>query len=574
MNGEAPPTNKLAFQPLIWKRLWRMLRTFQRSEAGRAAKWLLLGLTVLLFAINGLNVVNSYVGRDFMTAIESRELGRFWWMAAVYAGVFLASTTVAVFYRFAEERLGLCWRNWLTGHAVRHYMEHRTYYWMKDAGELENPDQRIADDVRALTVTTLSFLLMILNGTFTVIAFAGVMWSISPLLFGVAVLYAAVGSLFTILLGKPLVWLNYKQLDREANFRAELVHVRENAESVALLHREARMQNRIQRRLDDLVDNMRRIIAVNRNLGFFTTGYNYMIQIIPALLVAPMFIRGQVEFGVITQSAMAFTHLVGAFSLIITQFQSISTYAAVVARLSALSDSIERARGPESFAVKLHREAEKLGFEQLTLRSPEDGRVLVDRLDLTIPHGLQVLVTGPDEKAKVALFRAAAGLWHCGEGAVVRPDLETVLFLPERPYLPPGTLRDLLVRAGREGRVTDAEVERVVEQLGLRPVLARAGGLDAEQDWDNILSLAEQQLLAAARVLLARPPFAMLEHIDTALGGDSAHRVVELLRGAGISCIVLDGDREHPRDYDAVLELEADGTWTWRQLQVLRTAVA
>ncbi len=574
MNGDPKQSGRMALQPIVWKRLWRMLRTFQRSEAGRTAKLLLATLILFLFAINGLNVVNSYVGRDFMTAIEGRDMSRFVKMAILYVGVFGSSTLVAVFYRFVEERLGLCWRKWLTGHAMRHYMEHRTYYWMKDAGQLENPDQRIADDVKALTVTTLSFLLMFLNGAFTVVAFAGVLLSINPTLFAVAVAYAAIGSLCTILLGKPLVWLNYKQLDREAAFRAELVHVRENAESVALLHREARIQRRLQRCLDNLVDNMRHIIGVNRNLGFFTTGYNYLIQIIPALLVAPMFIRGQVEFGVITQSAMAFTHLVGAFSLIVTQFQSISSYAAVVARLDALSGSIETARGPESFAVKLHREADTLGFENLTLCAPDDGRFLVKDLTVHIPHGVQVLVTGPDERAKVALFRAAAGLWHCGEGAVVRPDLEDVLFLPERPYLPPGTLRDVLVRTVHEGVLSDGEIVATLERLGLGPLLARAGGLDNEFDWDNILSLSEQQLLAVARLLLAAPRFAILEHIDTALGGESAHGVLRMLRDAGISCVVLDGDHEVPRDYDGVLELAADGSWTWRRLEVVRPAVA
>src|SRR6185503_15139294 len=173
----------------------------------------------------------------------------------------------------------------------------------------------------------------------TVIAFAGVLWSISRPLFLVGIAYAAAGSLLTVLLGRPLVRLNYRQADREANFRGDLMHVRENAESVALLHGESQIEARLSGRIDALVANLRRIIAVNRNLGFFTTGYNYMIQIIPALIVAPLFIRGEAEFGVITQSAIAFTQLLGAFSLIVTQFQTISSYAAVLARLHALADA-------------------------------------------------------------------------------------------------------------------------------------------------------------------------------------------------------------------------------------------
>ena len=173
-------------------------------------------------------------------------------------------------------------------------------------------------------------MLVFLNGTFTILAFSGVMWSISPLLFAVAVGYAALGSGLTLVFGRPLLWLNYDQSDREASFRAELVHLRENAESVAVLRREGRIARAAAapgRRAGRT--NLKRIIAVNRNLGFFTTGYNYLIQVIPILIVAPLFIRGQAEFGVISQSSMAFSHLIGAFSLIVTQFQQISSYAVV-----------------------------------------------------------------------------------------------------------------------------------------------------------------------------------------------------------------------------------------------------
>src|SRR5438046_9217304 len=169
---------------------------------------------------------------------------------------------------------------------------------------------------------------MLSNTAVTVLAFSGVLWSISRTLFAVAVLYASCGSALTVVFGRPLVWLNYNQLDQEADFRANLVHVQANAESIALLHREGRIGARLRRRFDDLTANMRRIIAVNRNLAFFTNGYNYVIQIIPALVVAPLFIRGEVEFGVITQSAMAFSTLVGALSLVVTALRSVSFIAA------------------------------------------------------------------------------------------------------------------------------------------------------------------------------------------------------------------------------------------------------
>ena len=276
-----------------------------------------------------------------MTAISHREKAGFVRLAVLYLGVFAAMTAVAVFYRFAEERLGLFWRAWLTGRVTERYLDGRTYFWLKETAEIDNPDQRIAEDMRAFTTTTLAFTLMLLNGALAAVSFSGVLWTISPLLFVVALGYAALGTLMTVLLGRPLVGLNYRQPDREADFRATLNHVRENAESVALSHREGRLKAGLLSRIDELVENFRRITSVNRNLGFFTTGYNYLIQIIPALIVAPRFIRGEVEFGVITQSAMAFAQLLGAFSLIINQFGSISSFAAVVARLSALAGAVE-----------------------------------------------------------------------------------------------------------------------------------------------------------------------------------------------------------------------------------------
>ena len=185
---------------------------------------------------------------------------------------------------------------------IARYLDRRNYLRLRESDQIDNPDQRIAEDIRSFTTTTLSFALIFLNSILAVVSFSGVLWTISPLLFGVAVCYAAFGTLMTILLGRPLVWLNYAQSGFEADFRATLIHVRENAESVALLRREGRLSQRLLGRIGELVENFRRITSVNRNLAFFTTGYNYLIQIIPMLVVAPQFIRGNVEFGTITQS--------------------------------------------------------------------------------------------------------------------------------------------------------------------------------------------------------------------------------------------------------------------------------
>ena len=353
---------------LTWKRFCGAIRMLVESEQGPKAMICAATLVVMMLGINGLNVINSYVGRDFMSAIENRNLHAFESQALLYVLVFIASTVVAVLYRFTEERLGILWREQLTWRLTEAYLLERTYYRLDSATGVANPDQRIAEDVRAFTTTTLSFLLLILNGTLTAVSFSGVLWSISPLLFAVAVAYAVCGSALAVVLGKPLMRINYNQLDMEANFRADLIHVRENSESIALAHREGRFKVRLKSRLDALADNFRHLIRINRNLGFFTTGYNYFIQIIPALIIAPMFIFRQVEFGVITQSTMAFATLLGAFSLIVTQFQSISAFTAVTARLQILSDAIEKAHHTKPCAIQMEESPDRVGYENVTLR--------------------------------------------------------------------------------------------------------------------------------------------------------------------------------------------------------------
>jgi putative ATP-binding cassette transporter len=323
-------------------RLIRTISNFLQSSAGGRARLMLAGLLLLMIGMNVMNVTNSFVGRNFMTAIENRNSAGFTRYAWLFLAVFGGSTLVAVLFRFTEERLGLLWRAWLTRRITEVYIERHLFEHSKFEYEISNPDQRMTEDVKQLTTTTLSFVLMILNATLTIFSFSGVLWNISPKLFLVSILYAMCGSVLTIWLGKPLIRLNYQQSDFEANFRADLIQLDKEGDQIIASGTENEVKEKINARIDSLVANLRRIIGINRNLNFFSTGYNYLIQLIPVLIIAPLFIEGKVEFGVIGQSAMAFATLLGAFSLIITQFQAISTYASVMARLSEFVDQAER----------------------------------------------------------------------------------------------------------------------------------------------------------------------------------------------------------------------------------------
>lgn len=558
-----------------WGLFLELMRNLVRSEVGgKAVLWFAL-LISLLLGINGLNILNSYVGRDFMTAIAGRDMSTYLQEAMLYVGVFAISTLVAVWLRYTEERLGLLWRDWMTRRLSELYLQYPTYYRINDpvikSSGFENPDQRIADDVRAFTTTTLSFTLMALNGIFTVLAFSGVLWSISPLLFAVAVLYAGFGSYFTVVLGRRLVDLNYQQLDKEADFRSGLIHVRERAESIALLHLEARLLGRLCLRLNSVVGNFRKIIEVNRNLGFFTTGYNYLVQLIPVLIVAPIFIRGDTEFGVITQSAMAFSMLIGAFSLIITQFQSISSYAAVTERLINLWYEIQLAQADTSLGTNYVEDDDRVAYENLTLRSSTNGHDLVRDLTISISHGTRVLITGADERAEDALFKATMGILDTGTGTVIRPRLDHILFLPERPYLPPGTLREALVSGEEDLAMTDEVILETLRSLGLEATVDRVGGLHVERDWDSILSVDEQRSISFARVLLAAPRFAVLERPSTELDPAMTRMLMKMLTDRDITYLTIGrpgqrGKDERIENYDAVLRLLPEGRWECEEL--------
>jgi putative ATP-binding cassette transporter len=379
------------------------------------------------------------------------------------------------------------------------------------------------------------------------------------LLFGVAVVYAACGSYITIGLGRPLISLNYDRLDKEASFRSSLIHVRENAESVMLTRGEERQKARLLDRLDDLVANIREITAVDRNLGFFTGGYNWMIQIVPDLIIAPAFIRGDIEFGVVTQSGAAFAMLVAAFSLIVRQFNSISNFAAVVSRLSALQEAIEKSHTIKS-DIEIVEQDGPLTYERLTLAST-NGAPLLRELSVSIPFGIRVLVTGSSEAPGAAFFMATAGIPTPGRGRIVRPD--DILFLPQRPYLPSGTLRRILVRPEKESEISDSRMLRMLHELGLEKLISQEGGLDGEQDWQKVLSLSEQQLLALANVLLSGPRFVVLDRVEMTLGSEHLEKILHLLSECSITCINI-GKTEIARDlYQAVLEYGEDGRWTW-----------
>lgn len=558
MSPEPPPMEKLR---LALSRSYRALRLFLASDVGvNALGWSGL-LVAMLVAFNALNVVNSYVGRDFMTAVAAHRPRQYATYALLYVGVFAGSTIVGVMNRFSEERLRLLWRAWMTRSLIDGYLSRHAYFRLKAREEIDNPDQRISEDVKSYTQTTLSFVILSLNASITSLAFLGVLWSITPRLVFAAIAYAAFGTTMAILLGRPLVWLNNLQLKKEADLRYHLIQVREAAEMIAPLGIEKAVRARLRDRLDDVVKNTRSIIAVTRNLGFFTIGYKYMIQLIPLLIVAPLYLRGEVEFGVVTQSAMAFTQVLDAFSLIVTQFETLSTFAAVTDRLSTIVGAIEQARAPSESRIEVVEEDDRVAYERLTLWTPKERRPLLIDLELALTHGGSLLISGPNAAAKDALFLATARIWEEGEGRIIRPHRNRIAFVPQRPYAVHGTLRERLVIAIDESKFDDEQLIDVVRKVGLEEALRRIGGLDVEHDWANTLSDGEQHLVSVARILLAPPRFAFLDQIAEDLAPDQVGHLYRVLAEASIAYLSIGEDHHLMAYHERILEIHNDGRW-------------
>lgn len=550
---------------------WRQLRTLVHSYAvseGRrkAIAWLLV-LVTLMLAFAAINVWMSYAGRDFMTAITERNSPAYTKALLVYVIALSLAVPLGVYYRFAEERLALTWREWLTNRIGRRYFNNRAYYRIRSAGLIDNPDQRISEDAKLFTATTLSLALVGVNSVITLIAFTGVLWSISRSLVAVLFGYAIIGTIGTILIGRRLVAINFNQYAKEADFRYGLIRVRDNAESIAFYRGEKREVQDLGKRFVGVVRNTLWLIGWTRNLGFFTSAYSYAAFLVPTLVVAPMFMRGEIEFGSVTQAGGAFASVLAAVSMIITQFEKISAYGANVARLGALWDGLddldvedERERGEDEISIE--ERGRTLEMKEVTVRPPGSDRVLVDHLNLHIGAGQSVLVMGASGTGKSSLLRTIAGLWDSADGAIERPPLGRVMFLPQRPYMVPGSLRDQLQYPQLDKVIDDDHLRKILKLVRLEDVAARVeDDLEARVDWSNVLSLGEQQRVAFARLLLREPAIAFLDEATSALDEDNEQYLYGLLRKRKIAFLSV-GHRSTLRQYhDRLLLLEKDGTW-------------
>ncbi len=550
-----------------FRQFWIISKAFFASERRHRARGFLIVLVSLSLAVGAVQVLMSYAGRDFMNAIAKKDPEAYWRMLWLYLGTFALAVVIGVYYRWVEERLALLWREWMAQHLVKRYFNNRAYYRLRGSESIDNPDQRISEDVRNFTLSSLSFLLIGLNSLVTLIAFIGVLWAISGTLVGVLLLYAAVGTAVSILIGRRLVGLHYHQYEKEADFRYGLVRVRDNAESIAFYRGEKREHLDLFNRLTLAVGNMRKIITWNRNLGFFTNSYNYIALVLPVMVVAPMFMRGEVELGVVTQSTGAFAQVLAAVSLIITQFGIVSTYLAGVQRLGSLWDNLDEHDAEEERIIQeanleVADDSRFIRLEDMTVRTPDGSKTLVTDLSFELRNRESLLIMGASGTGKSSVLRTIAGLWSSGSGSLERPALSDLMFLPQRPYMVEGSLRDQLLYPYPGRAVDEEQIQLIAEKVNLGDVLARVDGdLDRLVDWTNILSLGEQQRVAFARLFLHPPRFAFLDEATSALDEANQDRLYALLKESGVGYISVGHRTTLIPHHERLLQLDRSGSW-------------
>jgi putative ATP-binding cassette transporter len=430
---------------------------------------------------------------------------------------------------------------------------------------IDNPDQRIAEDVRLFTTDVLGYLLVVINSVVTLAGFVGVLWGISGQLMVGLLLYTGVGTLISVVIGRRLVGLYFQRYQTEADFRYGLVRARDYAESIAFFRGERREHQDVLQRFGAVVRNTLETIGWSRNLRVFTHSYNYVALVVPVLVVGPMYMRGEIEFGVVTQAESAFAQVLAAMSVIISYFESFSASAASVKRISDLCDAFddveaEDVQVAEARQIVVSKSRKRLKTKRLTVQTPDGHRTLAHNVSFELKLGERLLIMGESGSGKSSLLRTIAGLWQSGRGVIVRPPLGRMMFLPQRPYMIQGSLRAQLLYPLSENDTQDDEIREVLEATNLTELLKRVDNdLTQVVDWANVLSLGEQQRVSFARLFLQKPLIAFLDEATSALDEPNEQLLYERLRSLGLTYVSISHRNTLQEFHDLLLTLHPNG---------------
>ncbi|PZO55217.1 MAG: ABC transporter ATP-binding protein [Phormidesmis priestleyi] len=597
----------------VFKRFWAIAKAYWFGEDKWKARGLLLLIVVLLLGYTGLSVLLNTQRGELISALSAQSESRFWKTVGIFLGILIVYAPLLAGYTFLRDRLALAWRRWLTDSFIDRYFRDRAFYNINQfSPDIDNPDQRIAEDVRSFTQESLTLGLVAVESVLSIIAFSGVLWGISRELVLFLIIYAVAGTALTIgVFGQPLVKLNFEQLKKEANFRFSLVRVRENAEAIAFYQGERQESEQIKDRFIAAFDNYKKLLSWELALNGLTNFYEFIPFVLPAIVVAPGVFSGEVEVGKVSEAQGAFIRVFFSLNVIVARLQSLTAFGAGIDRLYDFSEAIGDIESPDALEDKQHSEAPQvlaasledkkesegdesataegaihsaethtpanteaslpvisleisstLALDDLTLQTPNYQRTLIENLSLTLDKAGSLLVMGPSGCGKSSLMRAIAGLWQSGTGTILRPDIQDLLFLPQKPYMVLGNLRQQMLYPYPDTKATDRQLTEVLKQVNLPDLAERYDeGFDTVEEWGDVLSLGEQQRLSFARVLIHQPVYTILDEATSALDRANEEQLYGHLATAKTAYISV-GHRESLENYhQSVLRLAEDHTW-------------
>lgn len=512
--------------------LWQLLGPYWWSEEKWAARGLLGAIISLNLGLVYLTVLFNEWNRLFYDALQNKDYSSFKTQLLRFTVLAMIYIAVAVYRIYLNQMLEMRWRRWLTAKYLNRWMTDQAYYRMEvQHGRTDNPDQRISEDLRLFTGGALSLSLGLLSSVVSLASFIGILWSLSgDLAFSVlgrdvvipaymvwgAVIYAFFGSFLAHWIGRPLINLNFKQQQFEADFRFSLVRVRENAEGIALYHGETPEVQNLDARFMKILKNWWEIMKRQKRLTWFTASYGQLAVVFPVLVAAPRYFEGVIQLGGLMQVVSAFSRVQDALSWFIDNYRPFAEWKASVDRLTSFHSAV----------IEIHdRKLEPVGIEMEENQEPAlvlaglhlalpGGRTLINGLNVQLKPGERLLIKGPSGVGKSTLFRAIAGIWPFGKGKILLPGNNSRLFLPQKPYLPIGTLRDAITYPEKSGTFSDEDIKEALKQCRLENFCDR---LDETAHWEQVMSLGEQQRLAFARAILYKPAWLFLDEATSAL---------------------------------------------------------